>query len=55
VAIVHPRGTIILASQVPDQNGMNPKDRPELLLVDFHDTHDVPLPLPFRQQHQTCG
>jgi hypothetical protein len=39
VAIVHPRGTIILASQVPDQNGVNPKDRPVLLLIDFEDTH----------------
>jgi hypothetical protein len=38
VAIVYPRGTIILASQVPDQNGTNPKDRPVLLLVDFADT-----------------
>ena len=36
--IVYPRGTIILASQVPDQNGANPKDRPVLLLVDFTDT-----------------
>jgi hypothetical protein len=39
VAIVYPRGTLVLASQVPDTNGTNPKDRPVLLLVDFHDTH----------------
>jgi hypothetical protein len=38
VAVVHHRGTIILASQVPDQNGTNPKDRPVLLLIDFSDT-----------------
>ena len=39
MAIVHRRGTIILASQVPDANGTNPKDRPVLLLIDFEDTH----------------
>jgi hypothetical protein len=39
VAIVYHRGVVILASQVPDQNGANPKDRPVLLLVDFQDTH----------------
>ena len=39
MAIVHHRGAIILASQVPDQNGVNPKDRPVLLLIDFEDTH----------------
>jgi len=38
VAIVYQRGVIILASQVPDKNGTNPKDRPVLLLVPFHDT-----------------
>jgi hypothetical protein len=39
VAIVYHRGTIIMASQVPDQNGTNPKDRPVVLLIDFEDTH----------------
>jgi hypothetical protein len=38
VAVVFYRGTIIEASQVPDRNGVNPKDRPVLLLVDFSDT-----------------
>lgn len=38
MAIIYHRGTIILASQVPDQNGVNPKDRPVLLLLDFDDT-----------------
>jgi hypothetical protein len=38
MAIVYHRGTIILASQVPDQHGVNAKDRPVLLLVDFTDT-----------------
>jgi hypothetical protein len=38
VAVVHPRGVIIMASQVPDQNGTNAKDRHVLLLIDFHDT-----------------
>ena len=37
MAILYQRGTIIEASQVPDQNGVNPKDRPVLLLVDFTD------------------
>jgi hypothetical protein len=41
VAIVYHRGTIVLASQVPDQNGANPKDRPVVLLIDFEDTQDV--------------
>jgi len=39
VAVVYHRGTILLASQVPDQNGTNPKDRPVVLLIDFEDTH----------------
>jgi hypothetical protein len=39
VAIVYHRGTVIVASQVPDQNGANPKDRPVVLLIDFEDTH----------------
>jgi hypothetical protein len=38
VAIVYQAGVIILASQVPDQNGTNPKDRHVLLLVPFEDT-----------------
>src|SRR5947209_10996395 len=38
MAIVYPRGTILLVRQVPDQNGTNPKDRPVLLLVEFADT-----------------
>jgi hypothetical protein len=38
VAVVYYRGTIVQASQVPDENGANPKDRPVLLLVDFLDT-----------------
>jgi len=38
VAVVHPRGVIIMASQVPDQNGTNAKDRHVRLLIDFHDT-----------------
>lgn len=39
MAIVYSRGSIVLARQVPDQNGVNPKDRPVLLLVDFDDAH----------------
>jgi hypothetical protein len=38
VAVVYQRGVIILARQVPDQNGANPKDRPVLLLLPFQDT-----------------
>ena len=38
MAIVYPRGVILWASQIPDQNGTNAKDRPVLLLVDFADT-----------------
>jgi len=38
MAIMYHRGVIIMASQVPDQNGTNPKDRPVLLLLDFTDT-----------------
>ena len=38
MAIVYPRGVIVLAGQVPDRNGANAKDRPVLLLVDFADT-----------------
>jgi hypothetical protein len=38
MALVYQRGTIIVASQVPDPNGVNRKDRPVLLLLPFDDT-----------------
>jgi segregation and condensation protein B len=38
VVVVYQQGVIIMARQVPDQNGVNPKDRPVLLLIPFHDT-----------------
>lgn len=38
MAILHPAGTILLAQDVPDMNGTNPKDRPVLLLADLLDT-----------------
>jgi hypothetical protein len=38
MALKYQRGTIIIASQVPDQNGVNPKDRRVVLVRDFHDT-----------------
>jgi hypothetical protein len=38
VAVVYQRGVIIIASQVPDQNGTNAKDQHILLLVPFQDT-----------------
>lgn len=32
------RGTVLLVSQVPDKNGVNPKDRFVVLVRDFDDT-----------------
>jgi len=37
VAVKYARGTILLVSQVPDQNGVNPKDRFVFLVRDFDD------------------
>ncbi len=37
VAIKHLRGTVILVVQVPDKNGVNPKDRFVVLVRDFDD------------------
>ena len=37
VALKYPRGTILLISQVPDKNGVNPKDRFVVLVRDFDD------------------
>jgi hypothetical protein len=37
VALKYPRGTILLVSQVPDPNGVNPKDRFIVLVRDFDD------------------
>jgi len=37
VAVKYARGTILLVSQVPDQNGVNPKDRFVVLVRDFDD------------------
>jgi hypothetical protein len=41
VALKYPRGTIILVSQVADPNGVNPKDRPVVLVRDFDDQDPV--------------
>jgi hypothetical protein len=38
VALKYQRGTILLVAQVPDKNGVNPKDRPVVLVRDFDDT-----------------
>ncbi len=38
MALKYPRGTVLLASQVPDQNGVNPKNRFVVLVRDFDDT-----------------
>lgn len=38
MALKYPRGTVLLASQVPDQNGVNPKDCFVVLVRDFDDT-----------------
>jgi hypothetical protein len=38
VAKKYPRGTIVLVSQVPDQNNVNPKDRFVVLVRDLDDT-----------------
>jgi hypothetical protein len=38
VALKYPRGTVIVVSQVPDKNGVNPKDRFVVLVEDFDDT-----------------
>jgi hypothetical protein len=38
VALKYQRGTILLVSQVPDKNGVNPKDRFVGLVRDFDDT-----------------
>ena len=56
MALKYPRGTILLVSQVPDKNGVNPKDRFVVLIRDFDDadtlaygvavtgTFNLPLP-----------
>ncbi len=38
MALKYPRGTILQVSQVPDKNGVNPKDRFVVLVRDFDDT-----------------
>ena len=37
MALKYPRETILLISQIPDKNGVNPKDRFVVLVRDFHD------------------
>ena len=37
MAIKYQRGTVVLFSQVRDRNGVNPKDRPVVLVRDFDD------------------
>jgi hypothetical protein len=41
VSLKYPRGTILLVAQVPDKNGVNPKDRSMVLIRDFDDTDAV--------------
>ena len=41
MAILHRRGTILLVSQVPDQNGGNHKDRHVVLLNDLDSSHTI--------------
>jgi hypothetical protein len=41
VAIVYRRGTILFVSQVPDQNGVNHKDRHVVLLNDLDSADTV--------------
>ena len=38
MAVIHYAGTVIRAYQVPDKRGVNPKDRPVLLVENFSDT-----------------
>lgn len=38
MALMYPRGTVLLVAQVPDKNGVNPKDRFVVLVRDFDDT-----------------
>lgn len=40
MAILYPRGTIVIASQLVDPQGENPKDRPVILVIDCLDEHD---------------
>jgi mRNA-degrading endonuclease toxin of MazEF toxin-antitoxin module len=41
VALKYQRGTIVIVSQVPDQNGVNPKDRPVVIVRDYDATDRV--------------
>ena len=38
MALKYQRGTVVICSQVPDPNGVNPKNRPIVLVRDFDDT-----------------